>query len=138
MTELDPTAHPLIAVHGTSLRALDPLTGALRWQFDARLPIARFALAHERVYALDEQCNLHCLAAATGAVVGSVLIDRVERFGCALVADRERLYVATNRSVVAVDANGQILWRNDTGGSFGARAGLGLPGAVVQPDFYST
>jgi|JI10StandDraft_1071094.scaffolds.fasta_scaffold187242_2 outer membrane protein assembly factor BamB len=134
----DPVArgsHPLIAVHGTVVRGLDPTTGNILWEYSARLVIARFALAHDRVYVLDDQCKLHCLVAATGAHVGTVQIDRAERSGCALVADGDRLYVATTHGVVAVNESGQIVWRRDTGGSFSARAGLGLPGALVQPDF---
>lgn len=139
MTEPGTSApHPLIAAHGTELRALDPATGNILWEYRARLVVARFALAHGRVYAVDDQCNLHCLVAATGAHVGTVQIDRRENFACALLADRDRLYVATNHCVVAVDASGQILWRRETGGSHTARAGLGLPGAVAQPDFYGT
>lgn len=130
--------HPLIAVHGTAVRGLDPATGNILWEYSARLVVARFALAHDRVYAVDDQCNLHCLVAATGAHVGTVQIDRPERSACALVADGDRLYVATSHGVVAVDARGQILWRRDTGGAFSARAGLGLPGAVAQPDFYTS
>lgn len=130
--------HPLIAVHGTAVRAIDPATGSVLWEYGARLVVARFALAHGRVYALDDQCQLHCLDATTGAHVGTAQIDRPERSGCALVADGDRLYVATTHSVVAVDSRGQILWRRDTGGAFSARAGLGLPGAVAQPDFYGT
>lgn len=130
-----PGPHPLIAVHGTTVRGLDPSTGTLRWEYAAGLVVARFALAHGRVYALDDQCRLHCLDAATGVHVGTAQIDRVERSGCALVADGDRLYVATSQSVVAVDARGQVVWRQATGGAFSARAGLGLPGAVAQPDF---
>lgn len=130
-----PAHHPLVAVHGTTLRGLDPATGSIVWEYNAGLVVARFALAHGRVYALDDQCKLHCLDAVTGAHVGTAQIDRAERSGCALVADGDRLYVATTQSVVAVDARGQIVWRTSTGGSFSARAGLGLPGAVAQPDF---
>ncbi len=134
----DPAApgfHPLIAVHGTAVRGIDPATGNLLWEYRAGLVIARFALAHGRVYALDDQCKLHCLVAVTGVHVGTVQIDRPESSGCALVADGDRLYVATTHGVVAVNESGQIVWRRDTGGAFSARAGLGLPGAVVQPDF---
>lgn len=127
--------HPLIAVHGTEVRGLDPATGNLLWEYAAGLVVARIALAHGRVYALDDQCKLHCLDATTGAHVGTVSIDRVERSACALIADRDRLYVATSQSVVAVDANGNVLWQRKTGGAFSARAGLGLPGVVMQPDF---
>ncbi len=127
--------HPLVAVHGTTVRGLDAATGDVLWEYDAHLLVARFALAHRRVYALDDQSKLHCLDARTGAHVGTVQIDRAERSGCALIADADRLYVATSQSVVAVDAQGTVLWQRKTGGSFGARAGLGLPGAVMQPDF---
>lgn len=139
MTEPGTSAtHPLIAVHGTAVRALDPATGEILWEYSARLVIARFALAHGRVYVVDDQCNLHCLVATSGAHVGTVQIDRRENFACALLADGDRMYVATSHCVVAVDERGQILWKRDTGGAFSARAGLGLPGAVAQPDYYGS
>jgi outer membrane protein assembly factor BamB len=107
----EPTTHPLIAVHGTTLRGLDAASGNVLWEYDAHLLVARFALAHQRVYALDDQSKLHCLDARTGAHVGTVQIDRAERSGCALIADQDRLYVATSQSVVAVDAQGTVLWQ---------------------------
>ncbi|MBN8614769.1 MAG: PQQ-binding-like beta-propeller repeat protein [Deltaproteobacteria bacterium] len=132
----DPSGtHPLIAVHGTEVRGLDPATGHILWEYGAGLVVARIALAHGRVYALDNQSKLHCLEAKSGAHIGTVQIDRPERSGCALIADGDRLYVATSHSVVALDANGNVLWQQRTGGAFSARAGLGLPGAVMQPDF---
>lgn len=127
--------HPLVAVHGKNVHAIDPVTGRILWAYDAKLLVARFALAQGRVYALDDQSKIHCLDAATGALVGVVPTDAPERSACALIADGARLYVATTRSVVAIDADGTIAWRAEVGGSWDARAGLGLPGNVAQPDF---
>lgn len=129
------TTHPLVALHGMAVRAFDRQTGRLLWEYSAKLNVARFALTNGRVFALDDSCHVHCLDAATGALLGVVQVDRVERTGCALVADGGFLYAATTRSVVAIDGSGQIAWRTEVGGAFGARAGLGVPGNVMQPDF---
>jgi outer membrane protein assembly factor BamB len=129
------TTHPLIAVHGMTVRALDRLTGRLLWEYSANLNVARFTLTNGRVFALDDNCRVHCLDVTTGAALGVVQIDRVERTGCALVADGTLLYAATTKSIVAIDSSGQIAWRAEVGGAFGARAGLGLPNNVMQPDF---
>lgn len=116
--------------------ALERETGRVLWKYTARHVIGRVALANDRVFLLDDLCNLHCLAADTGAVVGVVQIDRPERSACALLAVDDTLYVATTRSVTALNAQGQVLWRTeDVGGTAGLRAGLALPGSVVQPDF---
>lgn len=77
----------------------------------------------------------HCLDAASGALLGAVVIDTQERTSCALVADGDVLYAASTRSVVAFDGAGQVLWRTEVGGAFAARAGLAVPGHVAQPDF---
>jgi outer membrane protein assembly factor BamB len=132
MTQQD---HPLIAVHGMTVRAIDRRSGRLVWQYEAKLSIARFALAHGRVFALDDSCRIHCIDVSTGALLGMVPIDGPEWTGCALVADGDVLYAATTRSVVAISAEGRVVWRTEVGGAFAARAGLALPGNTVQPDF---
>jgi outer membrane protein assembly factor BamB len=106
------------------------------WKYAARTTIGRFALANDRVFLLDDLCQLHCLDAATGAVIGVVPIDRRERSACALLPEGDVLYVGTTRSVIAVNGQGQVLWRTeDVGTTAGARAGLGVPGNVMQPDY---
>lgn len=121
-----------------AVRALDRQTGRLLWEYKASLSVARFALSGGRVFALDDSCRVHCIDATSGAVLGIVQIDREERSACALVAEGDVLYAATSKSVVAIDGRGQVAWRTDVGGSFSARAGLGLPNNVMQPDFYGT
>jgi len=132
MTEQD---HPLIAVHGGTVRALERSSGHLAWQYEAKLPIARFTLAHGRVFALDDSCRIHCIDVATGTLLGQVAIDGAEWTGCALLAEGDVVYAATTRSVVAINEQGKVLWRAEVGGAFAARAGLALPGKIVQPDF---
>jgi PQQ-like domain len=131
-----PQPHPLIAVYFGTATALDRASGRVLWKYVARTVIGRFALANDRVFLLDDICQLHCLDAATGAVVGVVQIDQRERSACALVPDGGVLYVATTHSVIAVNSEGQVLWRTeDVGTTRGLRAGLGLPGSTAQPDY---
>ena len=127
--------HPLVAVHAMTVRAFDRADGRLIWEYGAQSVIVRIALATGRVFVLDDRCRVHCLVPETGAVLGIVAIDSEERSGCALVADGETLYVATTKSIVAVDGQGRIAWRANATGTAGARAGLALPGNVIQPDF---
>lgn len=128
--------HPLITVFGMNATALDRETGRVLWKYTARQIIGRVALANDRVFLLDDLCHLHCLAADTGAVIGVVQIDRPERSACALLAEGDTLYVATTRSVTALNSQGQVLWRTEeVGGTAGMRAGLALPGSVQQPDY---
>ena len=42
----------------------------------------------------------------------------------------------TTHPLLPYVAEGEVLaWRTEVGGAFGARAGLGVPGNVMQPDF---
>lgn len=127
--------HPLIAVHGMTVRALERSSGRLAWEYEAKKPIARFTLAHGRVFALDDSCRIHCLDMATGKLLGKVAIDGAEWTGCALVAEGGVVYAATTRSVAAISEQGKVLWRTEVGGAFAARAGLAVAGNIVQPDF---
>jgi outer membrane protein assembly factor BamB len=127
--------HPLITAHGSCVRGLDRATGRTLWEYKVVFAIGRLALVNDRVYALDDGSHLHCLTAATGAVLGVVTLDRDQPAGCALLVDGDKIYIATARSVFAVDLFGKIEWRADTGQAAKARAGLELPGNIVQPDF---
>jgi outer membrane protein assembly factor BamB len=138
MAYRDSLAHPLIATYDLQVYAIDRQTGTRLWRYEAPTTIARFALAHNRVYVLDENCQLHTLVATTGELLRVVKVDEAQqlRNGGALIADADHIYIATMRSVIAVDHAGNVGWRTKTGPATGkTKPGLGLPDNVVQPDF---
>src|SRR4051794_28544262 len=98
-----PPPHPLVAVHCGWVRAIDRTTGRVLWVYDAHLVIMRIALAHDRVYALDDNCRVHCIAMTTGALVGIVPVDAREHSACAMIAEGDVLYVSTTKNVIALD-----------------------------------
>lgn len=131
-----PAPHPLVYLGSQTAQALDPETGNELWRFQTKARIARVLLAHESVYLLDMDCHLHCLVAATGALLGSVdVAPRTASPGAMIVGDG-RIYVATSISVVALTPDGKVIWQKTVAGGFSSvLAGLALPGAIVQPDF---
>jgi outer membrane protein assembly factor BamB len=130
-------SHPLVAVYDSEAYGIDRRSGARLWSYETQGGVAHFTLAHGRVYLFDERCRLHCLDAASGALVGVVQIDEGRRLRAGnLIADDEFLYVTTAQAVVAVNTQGQIAWRCEAGPALGyTRPGLGLPGNVAQKDY---
>lgn len=126
--------HPLVAVFGMTATGIERTSGRILWKYTTRAIIGRIALVADRIFLLDDMCQLHCLAA--GCCRGVVPMDKPERSACSLLVDGDVLFVATTRSIIAVSGQGQILWRTeDVGATGGLRSGLAVPGNVSQPDF---
>lgn len=131
-----PAPHPLVHIGHATAVALDPETGRELWRFQTKARIARVLLAHESVYLLDMDCHLHCVVAATGALLGTVDVAPASSTAGAMIACDGKLFVATSTNVTALSPDGKVLWSHDApGGSSLVLAGLALPGSIVQPDF---
>jgi outer membrane protein assembly factor BamB len=127
-----PPEAPLIVV-ANDVVALDRQTGKVLWRYEPGAEALRFLVEPECLFVLDEQGKLHCLALHTGALLGVARLRLVNP--CALLSDGERLYVSAKEEVVALDREGNELWRAPSAGGYGSLGGLGLPGNMVQPDF---
>lgn len=129
-----PSPHPVITVQSSQVCGFDALTGRKLWEHGASTIVARFALAHGRVYLVDQMCEFTCIDAATGTVIGQAQIGKSTWSASAMVAGPELVYVTTEHSLVALDRDGRVAWQVEIETS-SVRGGLGLPGQVVQPDF---
>lgn len=131
-----PLAAPLLYVQKRSVYAIDRELGRLRWKYDAAASLIRVLFAGDRVFALDIDCNVHCLRAEDGRALGVVSVGTRSAWGSALLAHDGGIYVATSDGVTALSIDGQFLWRFDSHdpGLDGVLPGLALPTQVVQPD----
>jgi outer membrane protein assembly factor BamB len=129
-----PPPHPVITVQSSQVCGFDPLSGRKLWEHTASTIVARFMLAHGRVYLVDQMCEFVCIDAATGTVIRQAQIGGSTWSASAIVAGPELVCVTTQHSLVALDRDGRIAWQVEIETS-NVRGGLGLPGQVVQPDF---
>ncbi len=131
-----PTPHPLVFVHGGRAVAMDAETGQTRWQVSTVQNIVRMAFMADRVFLLDRDCGVHCIDAATGRVLGQIQAMPESKHGAAMIADGNRLFVATTGGVVCISSEGQLLWKNEQpGGGWSILPGIGILGQIAQPDF---
>src|SRR5262245_7910390 len=130
-------AAPLIIV-SSKVVALDRTSGKERWRYELERMGSvsrRFAFDGDRVFVFDSLGYIHCLEIATGRLLGRVE-TKLESANNMLV-DGDRIYLADDHNALAMDLNGNILWRVPipSNGSH-SLCGLGVPGGhVVQPDF---
>jgi len=125
---------PLVVV-GSKTIALNRTTGAVLWEYKSDEDVWRFLIVGDRLYLLDVSGDLHCLDLMTGNVHG--VVSTGARGAHALVGDGNRLYIAASRGVIlAHDYAGREIWRNkvDVKMECGL-VGLGIPGAIQQPDY---
>ena len=125
---------PLLVL-STRVTALNRHTGALVWTYEVDAATRRFAIEGERLFVFDGNGRLHCLELRTGRLIGRVDLGLSQ--ANSMLVDGDRMYVSNDSTVIALDLNGQILWRADVpaNGSY-SLCGLGVPGGhLVQPDF---
>lgn len=131
-----PAPHPLVFVHYRNVIALDPDTGQVRWKAEAPEIIVRMAFLDGRVFLLDRDCAVHVVDTATGRVLGMVQVMGAEKHGAAMIAEGNRIFVATTGGVMCLSSDGHVLWRTEhEGAGYGILPGLGLLGQIAQPDF---
>ena len=125
---------PLLVVAG-SVVALDRSTGKQRWVYELERVTRRFAIVDSRLFVFDGDGVLHCLDVASGKLIGKV--DVGMSMAKSMLVEGDRIYVADDHYVAALDLNGTILWKAMTPGS----SSHGLPGLAVvggnllQPDY---
>jgi outer membrane protein assembly factor BamB len=135
MHRVAPLDPPLLVV-ADRVVALDRTTGKERWSCEIVGTARRFLIDDQRVLVFDSHGILTCIEIATGRVIGKV--ETGFDVARSMLVDGDRIYVSSDREVVAMDFSGNILWRSDrvhvSNGS--SLCGLGIPGGnVVQPDF---
>lgn len=131
-----PTSAPLLYAQSHKVVAIDRDSGRARWSHSLKAQVIRVLFSGERVFVLDLDGNLECLVAETGAVLGHVPSASPNAWGATMLAHDGGIYVATNEGVIALDFNGNVLWRHAAESSNMGLAlpGLALPGSVAQPD----
>lgn len=135
-----PPPLPVLYLAGAIAVALDQETGREMWRYDAQgRRLVRVVYGVERVFFLDADCALHCVRTHDGALVGKVQVDERSNWGAALLMRPDGvLFVATSRSVTALDGEGRTLWKfahaDIPSGTGSGLAGLASPDGVVQPD----
>ena len=131
-----PTPSPLVFVHDDVATAMDPDTGQTRWTVALKTIISRMAFMDNRVFFLDNDSVVHCLDAASGTVLGKVQVGDDSDMGVAMLADGNRLFVATTGAIACLSSEGQILWQTKQDAySSRTRHGLGILGNIAQADF---
>lgn len=124
---------PLLVV-ATTVTALDRATGQQLWSYDLGSPARRFAVEGDRMFVFNGD-GLHCLDVRSGALIGKVHLEM--KSANTMLVDGDRVYVSDDFSVVALDLNGQVLWRASVppNGSFSLTGLAVVGGNIVQPDF---
>lgn len=111
--------------------ALERDTGRKLWEYDLGTSARRFLADENVLVVLDRYGDLHRLDLVSGLCTGVVKtgLDEPSTF----LFDGERFYVSNDSTVVAIDSNGQELWRQEVA----PNGGWGLVGmaVVAQPDF---
>lgn len=130
-----PVAHAPLLVISTRVTALDRDTGDLRWTYNLKAAARQFVIANDTLYVLDGDGIVHCLSLQAGSLVGRV--DLKMEAANTMLFDDERLFVASDSEVVALNRNGIILWRSAVANNASfSLCGLAIPdGPTVQPDF---
>jgi outer membrane protein assembly factor BamB len=129
-----PPDAPLLVV-STQVVALDRATGKQRWCYKLAHVARRFAVEEGRVFVFESRGALHCLDLVTGRLLGRVETELAS--ANSMLVDGDRIYLADDHHVVAIDMNGHVLWRESVpfNGS-NSLCGLGVPGGnMLQPDF---
>jgi outer membrane protein assembly factor BamB len=127
-------AAPLLIV-SNKVSALDRDTGAKLWEYNLGTSALRFVADEQVLVVLDRYGNLHRLDLVRGQCTG--LVKTGLREASTFLFDGERFYVSNDTTVVALDSNGQELWRQEVGpnGGWGLVGMAVPPGIAVQPDF---
>lgn len=140
MTYRAPTPpQPLVYLAGEIATALERETGRVLWRYQANARLVRIVYTSDRVFMLDADCLLHCVRTGDGVLLGTIQVEERAYWGSAMLAGSNgELYVATSKSVIALDPSGRELWRfshRELPSSQGSGlAGLALPEGAVQPD----
>jgi outer membrane protein assembly factor BamB len=130
-----PLDAPLLVVAG-SVVALDRATGKERWTCAIKGVARRYLIDDNRLFVFDSYGILNCIDIATGRMIGKV--ETGFDYASTMLVDGDHIYVSGDNQVIAIDLNGNILWRSDKVSLSVAPSlcGLGIPGGnVVQPDF---
>lgn len=130
-----PFASPLVLTLRSTLVALDPETGAHRWNLRLPMQVRRaFPLEGALLLVLAEPGTRGAIALvelASGMVIRRIELD-FDPSGAAL-RDGDRLYVASESGVVCVTTDCQLVWsggiRAVQRGLFGADSVLAIQGA---------
>lgn len=110
-----PEAVPLLAWIGGRLVAMDPATGALRWEKQLPIPPDRILVAGKNVflssYTNAADSTLHFLDLATGAERGALLVGYPVT---AAMAVGDLLYFSGGGGMIALTTEGVIQFRVST------------------------
>lgn len=105
-----PPSTPLITLLRDRLFALDPESGALRWEKQVSRAVARIAVTDSHVFLVDtmETTTLHMFDIATGQERGSLALDF---HVTAVLQTADRLYFAGGGGLIAMTHASGILFR---------------------------
>lgn len=101
-----PAAEPLLLTIGQMLLAIEPGTGALRWQLRLPVSVRRMFRIEHRVFLVGDKRVL-TVDTATGKSVGGTELDFTPSTG---LVHESRLFLAGPSAVVCLDLDCRILW----------------------------